>query len=160
MGKVIRIELQVKEGENKQDREATHNSVLSQNIASCLATPMTLTNLCIILQSFTNNYLEPKFKAEVRDLRVSSEERLELFMDYYEEEERGLSINALLFSLAFIIIILFIFIPKVYIRNHIYYVSKKINALANQHSQLQSENASLERQLQDLHFLYNIKNID
>ena len=47
---------------------------------------------------------------------------------------------------------LIIFIPKIYLRNNIYYVSKDINKLYTQHISLKEENKFLKQQHEDALF--------
>ncbi|MDD3008880.1 MAG: hypothetical protein RBR70_01050 [Arcobacter sp.] len=47
---------------------------------------------------------------------------------------------------------LFIYFPKIYIRNNIYYTSKDINKLYAHYISLQEENTFLAQQLEDMKF--------
>lgn len=47
---------------------------------------------------------------------------------------------------------LILFIPKIYLRNNIYYVSKEINRLNSHYISLQEENRFLAQQLEDMKF--------
>ena len=49
-------------------------------------------------------------------------------------------------------IALTIFIPKIYLRNNIYYVSKDINKLNTQYISLKEENKFLKQQHEDAQF--------
>lgn len=56
--------------------------------------------------------------------------------------------------LVFIVLLLalILFIPKIYLRNNIYYVSKEINRLNSHYISLQEENRFLAQQLEDMKF--------
>jgi len=49
-------------------------------------------------------------------------------------------------------IALFLYIPKIYISNNIYYTSKDINRLYSHYISLQEENIFLSKQLEDMKF--------
>jgi len=49
-------------------------------------------------------------------------------------------------------ILLIVFMPKIYLRNNIYYVSKDINKLYTQHISLKEENKFLRQQHEDALF--------
>ncbi|MBS9782666.1 MAG: hypothetical protein KGV43_02555 [Arcobacter sp.] len=61
------------------------------------------------------------------------------------------------FKSLFIVLVIFfiailIYVPKIYIRNNIYYVSKDINKLYAHYISLQEENKFLAQQLEDMKF--------
>jgi cell division protein FtsL len=60
--------------------------------------------------------------------------------------------KALFLVLGSLTIALAIFIPKIYLRNNIYYVSKDINKLNTQHISLKEENKFLKQQHEDAQF--------
>ncbi|GGD34115.1 hypothetical protein GCM10012288_05130 [Malaciobacter pacificus] len=60
--------------------------------------------------------------------------------------------TALLLVLTILIFALVLFIPKIYLRNNIYYVSKDINKLYAHYISLQEENKFLAQQLEDMKF--------
>lgn len=60
--------------------------------------------------------------------------------------------NALLIVLAALMFALVLFIPKIYLRNNIYYMSKDINKMYAHYISLQEENRFLEQQLEDMKF--------
>jgi len=60
--------------------------------------------------------------------------------------------KALFIVLSALAISLTIFIPKIYLRNNIYYVSKDINKLNTQYISLKEENRFLKQQLEDALF--------
>jgi cell division protein FtsL len=60
--------------------------------------------------------------------------------------------KSLLLLLITLIIALVIFIPKIYLRNNIYYVSKDINSLYTHYISLKEENKILKQQLEDAKF--------
>jgi cell division protein FtsL len=51
-----------------------------------------------------------------------------------------------------IVIVFLLFVPKIYLRNNIYYVSKDINKLYSHYISLKEENRFLLQQLEDAKF--------
>jgi len=60
--------------------------------------------------------------------------------------------NSLIFVLVVLILALFLYIPKIYISNNIYYTSKDINRLYSHYISLNEENIFLSKQLEDMRF--------
>jgi len=60
--------------------------------------------------------------------------------------------NSLAFVLVVLNIALFLYIPKIYISNNIYYTSKDINRLYSHYISLNEENIFLSKQLEDMRF--------
>ncbi len=50
------------------------------------------------------------------------------------------------------VIILSLYLPKIYLRNNIYYVSRDINVLHDNYISLKEENRFLQQQLEDMKF--------
>ncbi len=71
--------------------------------------------------------------------------------------------NSLIIVFTTLFIVLFLFFPKIYLRNNIYYVSKDINKLYAHYISLKEENKFLSQQLEDAKFknlVYNPLIID
>jgi len=60
--------------------------------------------------------------------------------------------NSLILVFTILIITLVLNIPKIFLRNNIYYVSKDINKLYAHYISLQEENRFLQQQLEDMKF--------
>ena len=60
--------------------------------------------------------------------------------------------KALIIVLSIMLIVLVLFMPKIYLRNNIYYVSKDINKLNTQYISLKEENKFLKQQHEDALF--------
>lgn len=60
--------------------------------------------------------------------------------------------NSLLIVLSILVISLVLFVPKIYLANNIYYVSKDINKLYANYVSLKEENRFLQQQLEDMKF--------
>lgn len=60
--------------------------------------------------------------------------------------------NSLVLVLLLLFIALFMYIPKIYIANNIYYTSKDINRLYSHYVSLNEENTFLNKQLEDMKF--------
>lgn len=65
--------------------------------------------------------------------------------------------NSIFIALGMLIIALFLFIPKIYLTNNIYYVSKDINKLYAHYISLKEENKFLAQQLEDMKFKNQIE---
>lgn len=68
------------------------------------------------------------------------------------KEERNLNANHLLFASLFLSFALFLFVPQIYIRNQIYYLSREITTLKAEESVLNEENKELKRRLENRRF--------
>ena len=60
--------------------------------------------------------------------------------------------NSLFMVFVLLIIALFLYFPKIYLRSNIYYTSKDINRLYAHYISLQEENIFLSQQLEDMKF--------
>ena len=60
--------------------------------------------------------------------------------------------KSLLLVFVVLIVALILFVPKIYFRNNIYYISKDINKLYSHYISLKEENIFLQQQLEDAKF--------
>ena len=60
--------------------------------------------------------------------------------------------SSLIIILVTMFIILALFVPKIFLRNNIYYISKDINKLHNHHISLKEENKFLAQQLETMKY--------
>lgn len=60
--------------------------------------------------------------------------------------------GSILFVFSVLLFALALFIPKIYLRNNIYYTSKEINRLYSHYMSLKEENKFLVQQLEDAKF--------
>lgn len=60
--------------------------------------------------------------------------------------------RSILLVMTLLIVSLAIFVPKIYLRNNIYYISKDINKLYSHYISLKEENTFLRQQLEDAKF--------
>lgn len=60
--------------------------------------------------------------------------------------------SALLTVFGLLVLILALYLPKIYLRNNIYYVSRDINKLHDNYISLKEENRFLAQQLEDMKF--------
>lgn len=60
--------------------------------------------------------------------------------------------RSILLIMTLLIVSLAIFVPKIYLRNNIYYISKDINKLYSHYISLKEENKFLRQQLEDAKF--------
>lgn len=72
------------------------------------------------------------------------------------EKPKNLEFIDLVKVFVFMGVAIFIFVPTIYIRNEIYYISRDIEALRTKHSVLIEENRELERKIEELKFRYEI----
>lgn len=77
-----------------------------------------------------------------------------------KEFEKPLNLGFIDLVWAFVImgVMILLFIPTIYIRNEIYYISRDIDTLRTKHSVLVEENRELERSIEELKFRYEIIN--
>lgn len=78
-----------------------------------------------------------------------------LLLDGYKEatsEVKNLNFNNLLFSILLIAFACAVFVPQIYIRNNIYYLSREIASLRSQESVLNEENKELRHGLENMKF--------
>ncbi|TQR31834.1 hypothetical protein DMB92_05455 [Campylobacter sp. MIT 99-7217] len=68
------------------------------------------------------------------------------------KEERNLSFSHLLFAYLLVAFACIVFVPEVYIRTQIYYLSREIATLRSQESVLNEENKELKRKLEHMRF--------
>ena len=74
-------------------------------------------------------------------------------MKFFNNAEKKLNAINSLAIVGFVLLIgLILFIPKIYLRNNIYYTSKDINKLYAHYVSLKEENRFLSRQLEDMKF--------
>lgn len=76
----------------------------------------------------------------------------ELLLEKIYDRESGLSNKTILLTLAVMLFVLALFIPKIYIRNNIYYTSRNIIQLQTQLDSLTEENKHIKKQLEDIKF--------
>ena len=60
--------------------------------------------------------------------------------------------NSILIVFGILFVVLALTIPKIYLRNNIYYISKDINRLYSHYNSLKEENKFLRQQLEDAKF--------
>lgn len=89
--------------------------------------------------------------------RIDEKEKEELFFD---NQKKGLDINALFWAYVILIFSLLIVLPKIYLASNIYYVSRDISKLQTQENLLKEENNRLERDLEDVRFKYLMMNLN
>lgn len=89
--------------------------------------------------------------------RIDEKEKEELFFD---NQKKGLDINALFWAYVILIFSLIIVLPKIYLASNIYYVSRDISKLQTQENLLKEENNRLERDLEDVRFKYLMMNLN
>ncbi|WP_095294822.1 hypothetical protein [Helicobacter sp. 13S00482-2] len=88
---------------------------------------------------------------------INENEKEELLFD---DEKKGLDINALFCAYVILIFSLFIVLPKIYLSSNIYYISRDISKLQTQENLLKEENNRLERDLEDVRFKYLMMNLN
>ncbi len=78
----------------------------------------------------------------------------ELLSDYDNEQkkERNLDFKTLLLVYLALSVAFLILLPKVYIKNQIYYISRDISKLYSEYSILEEENRYLNQKLESIRF--------
>lgn len=81
-------------------------------------------------------------------------DRNELLNEYDEEQnkEKNLDFKLLLTVYLFMVLGFGVVLPKIYIKNEIYYISRDISKLYGEHSVLKEENRDLKQQVESLRF--------
>ncbi len=91
-------------------------------------------------------------------IRIEGDEKKELFVGTANENPHGLSLMALIGVLVFGGAFLALLVPKIYLSNNIYYISRKINTLEDQKRLLLEEQQILKNELEKERFKYYIEN--
>lgn len=68
------------------------------------------------------------------------------------EQDKNLNFSHLLFAVLLVSFALFLFVPQIYIRNQIYYLSREIGTLRAEESVLYEESKDLKRKLENMRF--------
>ncbi|MCR4941775.1 MAG: hypothetical protein K5978_03140 [Campylobacter sp.] len=89
---------------------------------------------------------------------MSEKDELLSLHDDEQKHETNLSFKTLLISLLTFAIVLCFFLPKIYIANQIYYISREITEISNQRDTLLEENRALKSQLENLKYSITILN--
>lgn len=108
-------------------------------------------------QTAAQTKLQNKPQAELKtelQTETQSEEKQNLLQGFEKDlkADRNLSFNQLIFSFLLVFFACAIFVPQIYIRNNIYYLSREIAILRSQESVLNEENKQLKRELENLRF--------
>lgn len=80
--------------------------------------------------------------------RISNKEKEDLLN--FTHEASGLSKFDLILSFGVLFLVLSIFIPKIYLSNNIYYVSREISRLQAEKSLLHDEKIRLQKQIEEI----------
>ncbi len=94
------------------------------------------------------------------DVKPKEKEQLLDEYDRYREASTNLNLKTLISVFIILFLVLALFVPKIYIRSNIYYISRDIVQLQTQANALLEENKHLKKQLEDLKFRYLILDID
>lgn len=81
-------------------------------------------------------------------------DKKELLEEYDAEQhrEKNLDFRFLLLVYLSITVALLVVLPKIYIKNQVYYISRDINKLYSEYSILQEENRYLKQKLESIRF--------
>lgn len=94
----------------------------------------------------------------MNDVRIEYDEKNGLSIGE-ESTQRGLSISALIYAFVFLLVGLFICVPKIYLSSTIYYLSRDINKLQTQSDLLKEENKRLSNEREILRYNYLKQNL-
>jgi pilus assembly protein TadC len=85
---------------------------------------------------------------------VEHQEKEELLSEFHKNvnSDMNISFNWFLCAIGIFISILILVVPKIYIKNNLYYESKKFNKYYSQYLALKEENNILRQQLEDIKF--------
>lgn len=87
----------------------------------------------------------------------------DLVLREYDEllkEGRNLEVKHLFIAFMLLIVAIAVFIPKIYLRNEIYFTSKEIHKLQNHKEILAEENSKLKQEIEDIKFKYLVTEIE
>ncbi len=81
-------------------------------------------------------------------------DKQELLEGYDKEQKRGKNLDFKILILVYLSIFvgLLIILPKIYIKNEIYYLSRDISKLSNEYSVLKEENRVLRQKVEYIRF--------
>jgi cell division protein FtsB len=104
-------------------------------------------------------------EVEVQNLESSTSSKesseKEILLDEYDEalrKPKNISVKSLLLVYTLILLALALILPKIYISNQIYYISKNINTKYHTYTALKEENEHLKRELELMR--YQVEVID
>ena len=80
-------------------------------------------------------------------------------IDELDEENSNLGFGMLIAIFTLLILILTLFMPKIYLKHNIYYKSRDLRVLKYQYSALHQENIALKQKLQELKFKNQVVDI-
>ncbi|AJC88098.1 hypothetical protein [Campylobacter insulaenigrae] len=108
-------------------------------------------------QKVEEEIVQEKSQVQERDFQEQNEnyiieDKYELLDNIKTEENKNLSLKNLLYAGIILFFTLLIFLPQIYIRNQIYYISRDIADLRSQEWILDEENKELQRQLEAIYF--------
>lgn len=86
----------------------------------------------------------------MNDNKVSLEEKQQLIEEL--EESEGISLGDIFIAYGAFFLLIVVLLPKIYLANSLYYLSKDINYLQSQKEALKDENSNLQQQLESTKF--------
>ncbi len=88
----------------------------------------------------------------MNEKQLKEKQDLHEIIEEFDDEERELGFGILFSMFGILILILLIVMPKVYLKQNIYYKSRDLNSLQYQYTSLIQENIALKQRLQKLKF--------
>ncbi|WP_458699476.1 hypothetical protein ACKGJI_06490 [Sulfurospirillum sp. 1307] len=87
-------------------------------------------------------------------VKDTKNDKNELLNDYDEEQKREKNLDFKFLFLVYLslFVAFLIVLPKIYIKNQIYYISRDINRLHSEYSTLKEENRYLKQKLDSIRF--------
>ncbi|MWV62919.1 hypothetical protein DCO58_01620 [Helicobacter saguini] len=92
--------------------------------------------------------IESKTNSKDFNNRISSNEKEELLN--FKVQEQGISKFNLLTAFCILLLVLSIIIPKIYLANNIYYVSRDISRLNSEKNLLDEEKIKLDKEIETI----------
>lgn len=87
-----------------------------------------------------------------KEIEVSVDEKRALLDDFDNNDDEGIELRHIFFGYAILLLCVVFLVPKIYLSNSIYYVSKEINELRSRKEALKTENAELQQRLESVKF--------
>lgn len=104
--------------------------------------------------------LRPKSRIAKAENRASDRDKSELLydLDSAHRREENLSVQNLLWVYIVLFLFLLFLLPKIYIANQIYYISKDINTKYHKYTALIEENRYLKKEIEHLNYQMQVVN--
>ncbi len=91
-------------------------------------------------------------KEAIHTMEYKDKDELLAQYDAQQQRDENIDLKTLLVVVLCMFIAFAILVPNIYIKNKIYYISRDIGKLYEQHTMLKQENRELKRKIEDIQF--------